>query len=346
MGKIVLINFDLTEDFNRWQDFIYSRDDTHCTDLAQWRLFFKELYGIQNFSYAYVENNQFLGVISLYLIRSPFMGKMLISSPFFGYGGLYSDKNEVQEVLSQKIENVAQKFKVDFIEIRLRKILPPPFKVNTDFLEYDLNLLDTPEKVWEKQLSSNVRQNIRKSGNYKLEFSPSSHFRLCYKLLSHTIRDLGTPFHSIKFFKLINKYLKNDVFFSTIKYHNKVVAGGIVIKFKNSISTPYIGSIKKYRNMMTNYFLYWKLIKHCFKLNVKRFEFGRSPKGSTHIHFKKKWGGEEIPIFYNYKILNPKKKYKSVSNPSKIFLFATQIWKRIPLSFTRFLGKYLFRYVP
>jgi len=43
MSKILKLEFEKPDHFNRWQDFIYARDDTRCSDLAQWRLFFKEL---------------------------------------------------------------------------------------------------------------------------------------------------------------------------------------------------------------------------------------------------------------------------------------------------------------
>ena len=43
MSKILKLDFEKPDHFNRWQDFIYARDDTRCSDLAQWRQFFKEL---------------------------------------------------------------------------------------------------------------------------------------------------------------------------------------------------------------------------------------------------------------------------------------------------------------
>ena len=58
MIEIIPIDFEIKKDFDRWQDFIYSREDTHCTDLAQWRLLFKELYGFKNYTFVCVDNNQ------------------------------------------------------------------------------------------------------------------------------------------------------------------------------------------------------------------------------------------------------------------------------------------------
>ncbi len=346
MRKIVPVDFENREDFTRWQQFIYARDDTHYGDLAQWRLLFQELYHFENYSYAYVDHDRFVGVISLYRIRSPFVGDILVSSPFFSYGGVYADSENVRAALLRKIEDVGRTLQVDWIELRLKNPLPPPYKTNTNFLEHDLMLSDTPEEVWKAQLSSNVRQNIRKSRKLQLEFFPSVDSQMCYQLLSHTIRDLGTPFHSKKFFQLLKKHFEDEVYFSGVHLNDKLVAGGIVVKFKESISTPYIGSLKEYRQRGTNYCLYWNLINLCFPLKVKQFEFGRSPKGSTHSKFKKKWGTEAVQVFYNYRMLNPAKPYRNVTDPPKLFVLATHIWKRLPLFFTRATGHLFFRYIP
>ena len=346
MQNIVPVHFENPEDFTRWQQFVYSREGTHYGDLAQWRLLFRELYHFTNYAYAYVDHDRYVGVISVYAIRSPFMGNMLVSSPFFSYGGLYADSDPIRDALLRKIEDVGRTLHVDFIELRLKSPLPAPYAANTNFLEHDLMLSDTSEEVWKTQISSNVRQNIRKSRKHPFEFSPSVDSLTCYRLLSHTIRDHGTPFHSKNFFQLLKKHFKDDVYFPGVHLNDRLVAGGVAVKFKESISTPYIGSLKQDRRKGTNYCLYWNIINQCFSLNVKQFEFGRSPKGSTHSQFKKKWGAQATPIFYNYQVLNPAKSYGSVTDPSKLFVLATQVWKRLPLFFTRATGNLLFRYIP
>ncbi len=346
MQNIVPVDFKNSEDFRRWQQFIYSREDTHYGDLAQWRLLFRELYHFKHYAYAYVDHGRFSGVISVYLIPSPFMGNMLVSAPFFSYGGLYADNEHIRDALLRTIEEVGRTLHVDFIELRLTTPLPAPYAANTNFWEHDLMLSDTPEEVWKAQISSNVRQNIRKSRKHPLEFSPSVDCQACYQLLSRTIRDHGTPFHSQNFFQLLKKHFNDDVCFPGVHLNDRLVAGAVVVKFKDRISTPYIGSLKQSRHKGTNYCLYWNIINQCFSLNVKQFEFGRSPKGSTHSRFKKKWGTEAIQVFYNYQVLNPAKTYRTVTNPSKLFVLATQVWKRLPLFFTRSTGHWFFRYIP
>ncbi len=346
MYTVAHINFEVVEDYERWQHFIYARSDTHCSDLAQWRLIFKELYGFENYSYGYIENNDLVGAFSLYHISSPFLGNMLVTPPFFGRGGFYADTDKVRTILLKKIHEIASELNVDYVELRLVKQLPHPYRCNTDFLEFDLQLSGSPDDVKQRSLSSNVKQNISKSQKNNLQTVFSSDYLSCYKILSRTLRDLGTPFHGKRFFKTLTKYMKENTLFSEVLLNGKVVASGIVIRFKDSIITPYIGNLKEFRNSGSNYCQYWGIIQYCLKNSIKRFEFGRSPKNTTHVRFKEKWGTSRIQVYYNYYLINPKKKYKTVSHPSPLFLVAAMIWKKLPLFFTKIVGPLIFRYIP
>ena len=304
------------------------------------------MYGIRSYTFAYLEDQAVHGGLSVYHIRSPFVGNMLLTCPFFGYGGFYADDDAVRDILLERLERLAKELKVDFIELRLRKRLPAPFEVNTDFLEFDLNLAGTPEAVWQKQLSSNTRQNIRKTRKNQLEFSISKSHRSCYELLCRTLRAHGTPWHGNAFFRLLRKHFADDYYFSEVRHLGKVVAAGVVIRFKQSIITPYIGSLEKHRSLRTNYCQYWGIINQSLEDQITRFELGRSPKGSSHVRFKKKWGSEEVPICYNYRVINPAKQYTTVSRAPRIYVMATSVWKRLPLFVTRLLGPRICRYIP
>ena len=56
---------------------------------------------------------------------------------------------------------------------------------------------------------------------------------------------------------------------------------------------------------------------------MPRFELGRSPKASTHIRFKRKWGAEDVPVSYNYLVVNPRQSYRNVATLSPRYRYAT-----------------------
>ncbi len=345
-GQILRVDFDVADDYNRWQGFLATRDDAHCTDLGQWRRLFRELYGITNYSYLFVTGGDVKGLVSVYRFRSPFMGDFLVTSPFFGYGGLIADNDEVRDALLAKVLAKAISLGVDYIELRLRERLPPPFAAAEHFLESQLNLLETPQQVWTEQVSSNVRQNIRRSRKSDLEFKMSTDPRACQQLLRRTLKAHGTPFHGKAMFGLLQRYFADETSFSEVWQRGELTAAGVVMRFGDSVITPYLGSLEQHRALRANYLQYWGIIEWCFEHGARRFELGRSPRGSTHIQFKRKWGAEDVAVRYNYLVIKPNKRYRNVATLSPIYRLATQTWRRLPLSVTSALGPYLARHVP
>ena len=99
MRSVVPLDLRNDADFRRWQQYVLAHPDTHYSDLGEWRRIFAELYGIRSVNLACVENDETLGVASLYRIQSPFFGRLLITCPFFGYGGLYAEDDSVKLLL-------------------------------------------------------------------------------------------------------------------------------------------------------------------------------------------------------------------------------------------------------
>ena len=310
------------------------------------RRLFRELYGIRNYSYVLVSGAEVKGLVSLYHFRSPFMGNFLLTSPFFGYGGLYADDDEIRDALLDKVKAKAAELGVDYVELRLRSTLPPPFEASTEYLESTLNLLETSELVWTTQLASNVRQNIRRAGKSDLEFKMSSDHRPCYRLLCRTLRVHGTPFHGEALFRLLGKHFARETSYTEVWHRGQLMAGGVVMDFGDSVITPYIGSLKQHGRLRANYCQYWGIVEYCLEHGVPRFELGRSPKGSSHIRFKRKWGALDVDVIYNVLLVNPQKSYRSVPTLPPAYRLATEAWKRLPLPVTTLLGPRLARYVP
>ncbi len=345
-GSIVRVDFATSADFDRWQTFISQRSDTHCTDSGHWRRFYQALYDIPSYAYLFEAGGVVRGAASLYHFRSPFMGNLLVTNPFFGYGGFYADDNTARDALLAKIRAKAIDLGVDTIELRLRETLPPPFSTATDFLESDLELRETSGHVWTQQLSSNVRQNIRRARKSDLTFRLSTDHRPCFGLLQETLRAHGTPFHGEAMFELLREHFAAETSFSEVWHQDELMAAGVVMCFGNSAITPFIGSLKEHGHLRANYLQYWGIIEHCLAQGIPRFEFGRSPRDSTHIQFKRKWGARDVDIVYNYLMVNPKKRYRNVTNLPPIYRLATHTWKRLPLAVTNILGPRLARYVP
>lgn len=346
MSEIVSLDLSRDRDSGLWQRFLDKVTEPHYSDDYRWRIFFRELYGIENHTFIYRGDTGIEGGASLYYVKSPFFGNMLVTSPFFGYGGFYAFTSKAEQQLLDHIFEMGKRSGIDFIEIRSCQRLPAPYEFHNLYGECDLELNQDPEIVWKESLTSNARQNVRKSKKQNIHFRITREYEPCYQLLSRTIRDLGTPFHNHRFFELVLEHFPEESYFAEAILGGETVAAAFVFKKGESISTPYIGSLKKYRPLRVNYFLYWSIIEWSCRVGCKRFELGRSPRGSTHEKFKKKWGARVRPVFYNYLVLNSSKAYKTTASPSTIQVAATRVWQHLPLWMTRRLGHRLFRYIP
>jgi len=346
MDSISQLDFNNRADAETWNSFVFGREDAHCTDLAEWRLLFGDLYGLPYCAFAYKSDGRIVGGASAYLLASPLMGRMVVTCPYFGYGGLLADNPDIEHGLVDAVEDWALESGADVVEWRIDRPLPPPHLAHRDFSEFNLYLPASADSVWNDSLTSNVRQNLRKAENNALRFALSDDPANAYGLLCRTLRKHGTPFHGLELFRMMKTRFKSDVQFSEVYDHDRLTAAGVVVRFKDKVSTPYIGSLADGRERGANYCQYWGIITDNLARGIRHFEMGRSPAESTHAQFKEKWGAIPTPMFYNYRVLRPGAVYRTVSRPTLWQRAAVQTWRHLPLAVTRCLGPRLARHIP
>jgi len=73
---------------------------------------------------------------------------------------------------------------------------------------------------------------------------------------------------------------------------------------------------------------------------VKVFDYGRSKIGTGSYRFKKHWGFEESPLFYEFELLQTDEMPDiNPLNPKyQIFIAA---WKKLPLAVSQVIGPFL-----
>jgi len=91
--------------------------------------------------------------------------------------------------------------------------------------------------------------------------------------------------------------------------------------------------------------MYWELMCHAARAGYGTFDFGRSREGTGAYHFKRHWGFTPTPLAYQYVLLR-RRDLPDVTPSNARFRVATEVWKRLPLGVTRWLGPYIARYLP
>jgi hypothetical protein len=102
----------------------------------------------------------------------------------------------------------------------------------------------------------------------------------------------------------------------------------------------YGGGIADARQLAANDFMYWEVMRRACQRGIRLFDFGRSKRGTGAFDFKKNWGFEAEPLFYEYFLVNASA-VPNVSPTNPKYELMIKVWRRLPLWLTRRLGPLL-----
>lgn len=303
--------FELDKD-RFWKMALDKFDATFYHGLA-WKKVIEDVYGFEPI-YLLAEEDDIVGLLPTFLIRN-LMGKRLISLPFSPYGGVLANDNRVERELIYKALEIEKR-----LELRCFG--------NSDHLCTFLLELGDVDSVWSR-IGKKVRNSTRKAKRLGLSFAIEDRLEEFYDMYSRNMHSLGSPTHPIEFFE---RLLDLDcVDMGVVIKGERVVAGSILLKFKDTVISGWAGSDKRYLKMCPNNLLYWGCIRHACMEGFRYFDFGRSLVGSGTFKFKKAWGGRQIGLNYRY---YPKKGVDtSMRNPMRR-TFAN-FWRKIPYRVAR-----------
>lgn len=344
MNIILLEN----SNFDKWDEFIMSSPEGTFGLLSGWEEVYR-VYSYKSFPIAAIDNSgKIRGVLRLFLMKDILGKKYLISNPFLSYGGICADDETTKNNLILKAQEIAVQNHVEYIEIRqLATSVADNLPTKNDFVTMFLRLNMDEEFVWKNTLTTKVRNQIRKAikSGLTIDFG-NEYFDDLYRVLSVNYRDLGTPLHSKAFFRKILKEFNKSSGLIVAKYKGKVIAGMLYIHFKNVFYDPWASSLREYNKLCPNNIIYWEAIKYACKNGFEYFDFGRSTINQGTIKFKKQWGTEQIPLYYQYSL----NKANKISNMNAVqnnkYKLAINIWQRLPLIITNSIGPIVVRYLP
>ena len=234
--KIVEIDQDVEND---WNEYVLNHYQSTFYHQFGWRYVVEQSYGHTPIYLVAMENKKIVGVFPIFLMKSLFFGKKLISIPFGSYGGPLADNKEIYAGLIKRGKKIAEENKVKFLEIRANpnfiNINNNNFLItkNQDFVTSILELYDNVDKMW-RYLKKNKRKTITKSEKVDQYFTWDSKIDNFYQIYSTNMHDLGTPVHSKNFFKNLLKIFPNNVKIQIIIKEDKIIYSAFYIIFKDS----------------------------------------------------------------------------------------------------------------
>lgn len=337
---------DTVSDIELWQAYVNS--NRRCSAYHQYDLrhVIEQTMGHRCiYLIAFNDNKQPVGILPAIHLKSKLFGSLLVSQPFFNYGGAIGDSDVIENSLIQALIEKAKSLDIEMLDLRdTRKRTALPSRDHKASM-----LLALPKKeatLWD-DIGAKVRAQVKKARSYNptIRFGGKELLRDFYYVFSRNMRDLGTPVYSIDFFEQL---LAADAIDATVVvsyFDNRPVSCAILVAHGNTLEIPWASTLRSANRYNANMFLYWNILAYSINNGYQHFDFGRSSKDASTYKFKKQWGAQPHQLHWHYWQANDMPLPEvSPNNPKyKLLIY---FWKKLPIMLSNFLGPKIVKYIP
>jgi len=323
-----------------WDKFVDNTSSATFFHKAGWKEVIEKSFGHDTY-FLYTEHSgKITGILPLVHIKSMFFGNSLSSSAFCVYGGIIANDEQSYTELDNKACELAEELAVDHLEMRNRTQITPERPYKELYVTFRKELADDEEKNM-LAIPRKQRAVIRKGIKAGLVSEIDQGIDRFYQAYSESVRNLGTPVFSKKYFQVLKEVFQDQCEILTIvDKQGLLIASVMSFYFKDEVSPYYGGGTSYARSVQGNDFMYWEVMRRAVAKGIKIFDYGRSKEGTGSYRFTKHWGFEPKPLYYEFHLV------KSDSIPDinplnpkyQVFIAA---WKRLPLSVSQIVGPWL-----
>jgi len=329
-----------------WDHFIVSNPQATPFHSTAWMRALQKSFDYENRSFYAERNGKITGVLPMFLVSNWIVGRCLISTPFADYGGICAEDEESADALVAHAVDAGVAEEIDFLELRHKSgKARAEFHVKDLYVSFATELAAEPEAQL-KRLPRDTRYMIRKGERAGLELrSGLEQLSEFYKLFTLNWRRFGTPVFSQQWLETLADEFQGSADLTMARASGRPVAGVFSFLFRDTLFPHYSGASPDASALAANNFMYWELMKSAINQGIRRFDFGRSKKNTGAYHFKSAWNMQVDPLKYQVFMVRRRNPPNfSPANPT--FALATNLWSRMPLKATTWLGPHVVRWFP
>jgi FemAB-related protein (PEP-CTERM system-associated) len=336
--KPLLYEVEVSSRFPSWDDFLVQHPNETIYHHPFWGTIMQQAYGNHPYYLTARCAGQITGILQLVAQKSILFGHHLCSLPYFDASGILAQDNQSSDMIVAKSRDLLKELSVDWVELRHLNPMDASIPVRSDKITLQLPLPEDEETLW-KQFTTKVRNKIRKTQQNNVEVKQGG-IELVddfYKVYTQNMRDLGSPPHSGRFFRLIVEYFPKNTKLFAVYLDGRAIAASLTLTDRNAFRVPWSGTVQQGKSLNTNMILYWSMLAEACRASTKSFDFGRSSRDSGTHMFKKQWGAVDIPLYWHF-LLPPGKDLPDLNPDSPKYHLMVACWKKLPLPITRLLG--------
>lgn len=333
-------------DREAWDRFVRASDCSAHYHLFGWRAVLEKTYGNTTIYLAGTANGEIRGILPLALVRGFHLMPHLTSLPYLSWAGVCTDDTDLARALIREAGQWGQRVGARYVElhntrrVRISNGLADDHKLVTssDKVAMVLPLPRDPEILW-CGLKAKVRNQVKKArkSGLTVETGGAEYLDAFYEVYCENMRDLGSPVHSRQFFRnLLNEFPEDTRLFIVCK-DSRPAGGALLVTFKDTAEVPWASSRREFLQYCPNNLLYWEMLRFTCQQGLGRFDFGRSTLGTGTYRFKKQWGSEPRPLYWQYYLPQgaPPPDPSHTGLASRILV---SMWKRLPLGLANTVG--------
>jgi len=333
-------------EFQAWDDFVQAHPRSGPFHLLAWKRTIEQAFRYRPYYLVARDAGRICAILPLFLVRNPFIGKALISSPFAVYGGILADSAGARDALYGYLKGLGQELGVDYIE--LRNAWPEQCGGISNVSRYVTFTQELPrdEAKLLESLPKKTRNLVRKSLKppFRMEYNVREVGRLD-AVHSRNMRRLGTPNFPCKYFARVLENFGEMADVREVWLDDKVMAVSLNFYHHGEMHTYHAAADSRFNALSPNTFMYFDHLRWAGQHGFRTFDFGRSKRDTGTFEFKRHWNTEMRELPYEILLVN-RKELPNFSPANQRFNFAIQTWRRLPLPVTRMLSRFVFPLFP
>ncbi len=332
-------------DESAWDNYVAQHLETTFAHYSGWKKVVERSMGYEGTYLMALDNGRIVGVCPLFILSTGLFGTIGISVPFLDYGGILADNIQVEKLLVDKAEIIGGNDGCRYVELRQRSPLQCDLPISSRKITVLVSLQGGPEAVFGR-LRQNVRNKIRKARKSGVTVDCGIQYLSdFYRVYARNLRDLGTPVITKKFFETIADILPKQIRIYRATRQGKTIGAKVIFVDQKTCYFIWAAAIRENLCYSPVHALNWKAIEDACMAGCLHVDMGRSTENSTHHDFKKYWGMETKMLPYAYQLLNCNE-IPGLNPDNPKFSLAIEMWKKMPMFLTRWLGPPLARRLP
>lgn len=330
----------------RWQDFVMRAPGASFYHRFEWQEINRACFGHRCAYLTAVDGDRVVGVFPIVQVKSRLFGNIGCSLPFVNYGGPVGETSEVVAALLDAGREVANEWRVEYVEIRSRGYLGDELPAAEHKVSMTVDLDRDPETLW-KAFKTDHRKDIRKGykNGMTARLGGVELLDQFFAIFCESWRDLGTPVYSKSYFERILAAFGAAVRICVVYHGEEPAAAAFDGMHAGTGEGMWLGTRAKYRRSDAGYILYWELLKASCEQGLQRYHLGRSSVQSGGEVFKRKWNARPEQLYWHY-LLRTRRGIPQLNVTNAKYQIAINAWRRLPIAVTQVVGPYIARSIP